>query len=67
MITSEKIISARPDLNGEGGSHSRHLITVDGQHGDALQCQEVNAVPLTVIKTRTCTQKSLLVNVNVTQ
>lgn len=59
MITSEKIISTRPDLNGKGSSHCRHLITVDSQHGDALQRQKVNAVPLTVIKTRTCKQKKL--------
>lgn len=59
MITSEKIISTRPDLNGEGGSYCRHLIAIDGQHADALQRQKVNAVPLAVIKTRTCTQRKI--------
>jgi len=56
-ITSEKIISSSPDLNGEGSSHCGHLVSINGQHGNALQCQEVNAVPLSIIKTRTCTGK----------
>lgn len=52
-MTSKVVFSHSSDLDGESGSDGRRLVTVDGEHREALQRQEPNAVPLAVIETRT--------------